>query len=55
MQADNADTEATLEKLRTKLPSYMVPRTIRLLRQFPLNPNGKFDRKALFKLLEKPA
>jgi acyl-CoA synthetase (AMP-forming)/AMP-acid ligase II len=30
----------------------MVPRNIRLLNQFPLNANGKFDRGALRKKLE---
>jgi hypothetical protein len=30
----------------------MMPRNIRLLAKFPLNANGKFDRKALKVILE---
>jgi amino acid adenylation domain-containing protein len=52
IQAENLDTKQLLEKLRTKLPVYMVPRNIRLLRHFPLNTNGKYDRKALQLILE---
>jgi amino acid adenylation domain-containing protein len=53
LQTDDFDTKQLLEKLRTRLPAYMVPRNIRLLRHFPLNTNGKFDRKALQMILEK--
>jgi len=52
LQTEDFDTKELLEKLRTKLPLYMVPRNIRLLRHFPLNANGKFDRKALQVILE---
>lgn len=44
--------EELRERLRTKLPGYAVPREIRVLPQLPLNPNGKVDRNALYKLLE---
>ena len=52
LQTEEFDTKALLEALRTRLPLYMVPRSIRLLRQFPLNANGKYDRKALQTILE---
>lgn len=46
------DEETIRENLRAKLPSYMVPHKVYILSEFPLNANGKVDRKALFKLLE---
>jgi acyl-coenzyme A synthetase/AMP-(fatty) acid ligase len=55
LQADNFDSEQLLGKLRRRLPAYMVPRNIRLLRRFPLNPNGKYDRKAMQMILENGA
>jgi amino acid adenylation domain-containing protein len=33
--------------LKQKLPDYMVPAHLLMLEQFPLNPNGKVDRRAL--------
>jgi amino acid adenylation domain-containing protein/non-ribosomal peptide synthase protein (TIGR01720 family) len=35
------------EYLKERLPEYMVPSAFVLMEQFPLNPNGKVDRKAL--------
>ena len=34
-------------ELKKKLPSYMVPKKIKILDKFPLNTNGKIDRKKL--------
>jgi amino acid adenylation domain-containing protein len=51
LQADHYDTAALTEKIRSRLPTYMTPRSIRVLPQFPLNANGKFDRKALLEIL----
>ena len=38
---------ALQEHLRQHIPDYMVPRYLVQLEQFPLNANGKLDRKAL--------
>ncbi|NID14532.1 non-ribosomal peptide synthetase [Luteibacter yeojuensis] len=44
----NDELEAVLlERLRARLPDYMVPQHILVLDAIPLLPNGKIDRKAL--------
>ena len=35
------------KELRDLVPSYMVPKKIKILDSFPLNTNGKIDRKKL--------
>ncbi len=52
VQTDALDTKSVLDAVKTKLPPYMVPRSLRLLPRFPLNANGKFDRRALQQILE---
>ena len=42
-----ADVAALRERLRARLPEFMVPSHIILLDSFPQTPNGKVDRKAL--------
>jgi amino acid adenylation domain-containing protein len=42
-----ADAASLRAHLRTRLPDYMVPRTVTLLEAFPRTPNGKLDRAAL--------
>ncbi|MGH7592964.1 MAG: non-ribosomal peptide synthetase [Gemmatimonadales bacterium] len=39
--------QVLLERLRTQLPSYMVPGTVLVLDRLPLSANGKLDRAAL--------
>jgi len=41
------DAPALREYLAEKLPDYMIPWFFRQLKQFPLTPSGKIDRKAL--------
>jgi amino acid adenylation domain-containing protein len=48
----NVDELQILTCCRKTMPDYMVPRKIYLLKEMPLNSNGKIDRKELVKLLE---
>ena len=41
--------------LRKSLPAYMIPSAIRTIEKFPLNTNGKVDRRKLLALLDQPA
>lgn len=50
--ADQADTEAIRARVIARLPPYMHPSELRLVAEFPLNANGKVDRKALLRQLE---
>lgn len=45
--ADSADTEAIRQRVAARLPPYMHPGEVRLIARWPLNANGKIDRKAL--------
>lgn len=47
-----ADPEGLRERLKTKLPIYAVPQRIHVIDRWPLNANGKIDRKELLKYLE---
>ena len=51
LEADKFDIASLMTELKTKLPNYMVPRKIRVLPRFPLNSNGKYDRRELEALL----
>ncbi len=48
------DEEAARNKLRGKLPEYMVPNHLIVLPALPITPNGKIDRKALTALQPAP-
>lgn len=48
----NADINKISEHLKTKVPSYMIPAHLKTIEVFPLNANGKTDRKALKKIIE---
>lgn len=43
------------EELSTTLPNYMVPTRVVVVEEFPLNANGKVDRKQLAEQLQQPA
>ena len=53
LETDGFDTKALAMQLKEKLPVYMLPRHILVLDRFPLNANGKYNRKALQLILEK--
>jgi acyl-coenzyme A synthetase/AMP-(fatty) acid ligase len=52
LQTDTIDAKALLDAVKCRLPVYMVPRAVHALPRFPLNANGKFDRKAILSLLQ---
>jgi acyl-coenzyme A synthetase/AMP-(fatty) acid ligase len=52
LETDSFDTKALVGQLKGRLPVYMLPRNVLILRRFPLNTNGKYDRKALQLILE---
>lgn len=49
---NNLSQTEILQHLRSKLTSYMIPKEIIFLEDFPLNPHGKIDRKQLIELIK---
>jgi D-alanine--poly(phosphoribitol) ligase subunit 1 len=47
IESKDFDTAALQEYMKTKMPAYMIPRQIVFAPVFPLNTNGKTDRKVL--------
>ncbi len=43
----NLDNITIMNELKTKLPEYMLPKTIKIVDELPINCNCKIDRKAL--------
>ncbi|AQS12064.1 D-alanine--poly(phosphoribitol) ligase subunit 1 [Clostridium saccharobutylicum] len=39
-------------ELKKLIPSYMIPRNVKILKEFPLNTNGKIDRKKLMEAVK---
>lgn len=54
LQGKVDDVPALAERLKDRLPRYMVPTRIVALASLPLNPNGKVDRRALVRRLDRP-
>jgi amino acid adenylation domain-containing protein len=52
IQLPRGGADGILGRVKERLPSYMVPSRIQTVSNFPLNANGKVDRKALTKILE---
>lgn len=48
--SEDTQTQQIKAALSARLPAYMIPRTIKKLDRFPVNQNGKTDRKALMQL-----
>lgn len=47
IESKKFDSKELLEFLKLKLPYYMVPKKVNFIDNFPLNSNGKIDRKEL--------
>ena len=48
------DAATIRARMKERVPQYMVPRQVKFLEALPLNANGKFDRKALLAMLDRP-
>lgn len=51
LEAIDFDADAIKNSLAKKLPNYMIPQKVSGLKQFPLNANGKIDRKEIEKMI----
>jgi D-alanine--poly(phosphoribitol) ligase subunit 1 len=47
IEAAGVDTKELVNYMKTKIPGYMIPTQIKFINVFPLNTNGKIDRKKL--------
>jgi len=47
----NANSNDIISFTKEKLPAYMVPKKVHIIKEFPLNSNGKIDRKELQKMV----
>ena len=55
IEAEAMDADAVLEMLKGALPGYMLPASIHVTEDFPRNPSGKVDRKALAQVITRRA
>lgn len=47
IESGEIKTDSLIEFIKTQMPAYMIPKQIRFIDVFPLNSNGKTDRKKL--------
>jgi len=47
IESGEFDTKELINYMKTKMPGYMIPTQLRFINSFPLNTNGKIDRKVL--------
>ncbi|HJV35309.1 amino acid adenylation domain-containing protein [Geomonas sp.] len=52
VKSNGLSSQEIITRAGRRLPDYMVPKQIHLMESFPLNSNGKVDRKELTKYLE---
>ncbi len=50
VESEDCNVEKLINYMKTKLPNYMIPVSVKLVKEFPLNKNGKIDRKVLEQL-----
>ncbi|WP_103068563.1 amino acid adenylation domain-containing protein [Aquimarina sediminis] len=53
IESEEFETKELLDELKNSLPQYMIPSQIKFMNAFPLNTNGKTDRKKLKELFNK--
>ncbi|MDP3830459.1 MAG: hypothetical protein Q8Q47_04260, partial [Ignavibacteriaceae bacterium] len=53
MENFSGDSNELVLKLKEKIPHYMIPSYFHYVPSFPLNSNGKVDRKALINIYSK--
>ena len=51
IEKDEEETTELIDYLRSKMPSYMIPSRFYYLKKFPINENGKNDKKRLRKMI----
>lgn len=53
IEANEVDQDALVEYMKRKMPSYMIPSLLCLSPVFPLNGNGKIDKKRLCEIIKR--
>ena len=47
IESEPMDTDELVQYMRSKMPQYMIPSRYIFLNKFPINQNGKIDRKEI--------